>query len=251
MEPRGDTSPKRQRIAKNDIRSFLTLTDIELDDGGKVGDKECQAEHQRRAGDWTDQAEKEGRGDTEEQIIGVTQNIIQSSATLDAVVRYIGVPISNNHVPILTSNNPGSRDCQAEQSEQVGTDRAEQLSKPDEQQDQVTDQSEQTEERDRLNQPLVQPEAEDDWGGLVGQAEHLLRPEAKCQAEQQNHPSLETYRAEPLDPLPEIERQAEQAKQPEAPDQAEHKDERDHLNQSLVQPEAEDDWGGLVGQAEH
>ena len=129
---------KRQRMAKNDIRNFLTVTDIELltgdqepnsgegqnlteielkDDGDKVGDEKCQAEHQRGAGDWTDQAEKDDRGDTEEQSLGVTQIIRQSSAKLDAVVRYVGVPISNNHVPVLTVNNPGTVDCQAEQSE--------------------------------------------------------------------------------------------------------------------------------------
>ena len=128
-------APKRQRMAKNDIRNFLTVTDIELltrdqepnsgvgqnltetelmEDGDKVGDEECQAEHQCRAGDWTDQAEKEDRGDTEEQSLGVTQIIRQSSAKLDAVVRYVGVPISNNHVLALTYNNPGSVDGQAE-----------------------------------------------------------------------------------------------------------------------------------------
>ena len=45
--------------------------------------------------------------------------------------------------------------------------------------------------------------------------------EAENQAEQHNHPSLETYRAEPLDQPPEAECQAEQATQPELTDRAE------------------------------
>ena len=109
-----------------------------------------QAGHQHSAGDGKDQAEKGERGDEEEQTRGVTQKIRQSSTIPDAVARYVGVPIANNHVPTLNDNNSGSGDCQAEHWN-------------------------------------VQPEAEDGWSGSVSQAEHVPGSEARCQAGQQNH----------------------------------------------------------------
>ena len=173
-----------------------------------------QAEHQHRAGDWKDQAEKRDRGDEEEQTLGVTQNIRQSSAILDAVARYVGVPISNNHVPTLNDNNSGGGDCQAEHWNQVQPEAEEDRSGSGNQAEPLRG-SEARCQAEQQNHPTVQPEAEDAWGGSVSRAEHLLRQEVKCQAEQQNHQSArdcQNEQAEGRDhwnPHPEMKCQAE------------------------------------------
>ena len=101
------------------------------------GGRDCQAGHQHSGGDVRGQAEKGERGDAEEQPRGVTHNIRQSSTIPDAVARYVGFPIANNHVPKLNDNNSGDGDCQAEhlprQEDRSGQgDRAglEQISEP-------------------------------------------------------------------------------------------------------------------------
>ena len=213
-----------------------------------------QAEHQHRAGDWKDQAEKRDRGDEEEQTLGVTQNIRQSSAILDAVARYVGVPISNNHVPILNDNNSGGRDCQAEHWNQVQPEAEEDRSGSGNQAEPLRG-SEARCQAEQQNHTTVQPETKDAWGGSVSRAEHLLRQKVRCQVEQQSQ-EAENFWGGPVN-------QAEHLNRPEEKCQAgpvgraEHQPvpgkicQAEQQNHPKMQLEAGDGWGGSVTRAEH